>query len=72
MVVYGESAIQNFNLKIYSRYGEAIFETNSINDAWDGTINNSLAPDGVYIYNIKIDYAQGEQLIDSGSIMLFR
>ena len=72
VVVYGESAIQNFNLKIYSRYGEAIFETNSINDAWDGTINNSLAPDGVYIYNIKIDYAQGEQLNEAGSIMLFR
>ncbi len=72
VLVYGESAIQNFNLKIYNRYGKAIFETNSIDEAWDGTINNSLAPDGVYIYNIQIDYAQGEQLLESGSIMLLR
>ena len=72
VLVYGESAIQNFNLKIFNRYGKAIFETNSIDDAWDGTINNSLAPDGVYIYNIQIDYAQGEQLLESGSIMLLR
>ena len=49
VLVYGESAIQNFNLKIYNRYGKAIFETNSIDEAWDGTINNSLAL-MVYIY----------------------
>ena len=72
VLVYGESAIQNFNLKIYNRYGKAIFETHSINEAWDGTINNSLAPDGIYFYNIRIDYAQGEQLLESGSIMLLR
>ena len=72
VLVYGASAIQNFNLKIYNRYGKAIFEANSIDEAWDGTINNALAPDGVYIYNIQIDYAQGEQLLESGSIMLLR
>ena len=72
VVVYGENAIQNYSLKIYTRFGEAIFETNSIHEAWDGTINNSLAPDGVYIFSIQIDYAQGEQLHEGGSIMLFR
>ena len=72
VLVYGESAIQKFNLKIYIRNGKVIFETNSIDDAWDGTINNSLAPDDVYIYNIQIDYAQGEQLLESGSLMLLR
>jgi len=72
VIIYGKSAIQNYNLKIYNRYGKAIFETNSIDEGWDGTINNSLAPDGVYIYNIQIEYAQGEQLLESGSIMLLR
>ena len=72
VVVYGENAIQNFNLKIFTRFGEAIFETNSIDEAWDGSIKNSPAPDGVYIYSIQIDYAQGEQLHEGGSLMLFR
>jgi len=72
VIIYGKSAIQNYNLKIFNRYGKAIFETNSINEGWDGTINNSLAPDGVYIYNIQIDYAQGKQFLESGSIMLLR
>ena len=72
ILIYGENAIQNFNLKIFNRNGKAIFETNSIDEAWDGTINNSLAPDGIYIYNIQIDYAQGKQILESGSIMLIR
>ena len=72
VIVYGERAIQNFNMKIYNRYGKVIFETNSIDSGWDGTINNILAPSGVYTYNIQIDYAEGEQLLESGSIMLLR
>ncbi len=72
VIVYGENAIQNFNLRIYNRLGKVIFETNSIDSAWDGTINNYLAPNGVYTYNIQIDYAEGEQLLESGNIMLLR
>ena len=61
VIVYGKDAIQNFNLKIFNRWGQLIFETNNVNDEWNGTINNSLAEDGVYIYNIQIEYAN-EQL----------
>ena len=72
VVIYGDSAIQNFNLKIYNRYGKVIFETSSIDEAWDGTVNNSIAQDGVYMYNIQVDYAQGEKLVENGSLILLR
>ena len=57
---------------MFSRWGELVFESNSIDVAWDGTVNNLPAPDGIYIYNIQIDYAQGQYLQESGSIMLLR
>ena len=72
VVIYEDSAIQNFNLKIYNRYGKVIFETSSIDEAWDGTVNNSIAQDGVYMYNIQVDYAQGEKLVENGSLILLR
>tara|TARA_B100000963_G_scaffold92285_1_gene79420 strand:- start:144 stop:1637 length:1494 start_codon:yes stop_codon:yes gene_type:complete len=72
VIINDKKSIQNFNLKIFDKYGRAIFETSSIDEGWDGTLNNNLAPCGIYIYKINIDYAQGEQLTDTGSITLLR
>jgi gliding motility-associated-like protein len=48
----------NFELFIYNRWGELIFETNDPNDGWDGSIGNgsntALAPDGVYTWKVNI------------------
>jgi gliding motility-associated-like protein len=72
ILVNGESAIQKFSLKVYTRWGESIFETDSMDDEWDGTIRNTDAPQGVYFYNLQIDYAQGQRLQESGRILLLR
>lgn len=43
----------DFNIKIYNRWGELIFESNDPRFEWDGTINQSTkVPDGVYTYVI--------------------
>ncbi len=49
-------AIKELHLVIYNRWGQKIFETNNINDRWDGTFNGTLAPQGSYSYNVS---AQG-------------
>ena len=72
VIVNEKKSIQNFNLKIFNKFGKVVFETSSIDEGWDGTTNNNLVPCGVYIYMIKIDYAQGEQLTDTGSITILR
>ena len=72
VIINEKKSIQNFNLKIFDKFGRVIFETNSIDNGWDGTSNNKLAPCGVYIYKIYINYAQGEQLTETGSITLLR
>ncbi|MFC2101319.1 choice-of-anchor L domain-containing protein, partial [Bacteroidota bacterium] len=48
---YGEN-IDYFDMKIYDRWGNIIFESNNIYEFWDGKINGKIAPDGNYIYNI--------------------
>ncbi len=43
----------DFNIKIFNRWGEIIFESNDTNFEWDGTINQSTkVPDGVYTWMI--------------------
>ena len=59
-------------MNIYNRHGQVVFETNSIDEGWDGTFNNSDSPDGVYIYTLQIKFLEDNQLIEIGTINLFR
>jgi gliding motility-associated-like protein len=57
------TGINSYNIKIFSRWGELIFESDDINDSWDGTYNGSPLPTGTYAYKINyqsminIDYS---------------
>ena len=41
-----------YELQIFNRWGELIFETKDVNQGWDGTYNDILVPDGVYVWKI--------------------
>lgn len=47
--------IMNFNLLIFNRWGQLVFEGNDINESWDGNIRNEPAPPGVYVYRVTYD-----------------
>ncbi|RLD39169.1 MAG: hypothetical protein DRI89_13765 [Bacteroidetes bacterium] len=44
--------ISNYQLTIYNRWGQQIFECNDIDCGWDGTYQSNPSPNGVYIYRI--------------------
>ncbi|WP_121666260.1 gliding motility-associated C-terminal domain-containing protein [Mesonia aquimarina] len=52
---------ENFNLKIYSRYGNLIYEANNTIPAWDGTSNRGVwnqgkeLPTGTYYYILNLN-----------------
>lgn len=47
-------AVREYNLTIWNRWGELIFETNDESVAWDGSLGGSLVQDGVYIWQIDL------------------
>ena len=42
-----------YNLRIYNRWGEKIFEADRPSLQWDGTVKNQTAPQDVYVYYVK-------------------
>ncbi len=42
--------IDNFNLKIYDRWGQLVFESKDISKGWDGRYNGKLQPIATYVY----------------------
>jgi len=66
----GIKAIDIF--KIYNRWGQKVFETNNINQSWDGTFDGRPLEVGVYVYYvIGITYLD-ELYKDNGNITLIR
>ena len=51
--------ITEFEMKIFDRWGELIFETTNMQNGWDGTANHGskISETGVYVYKIAVrDY----------------
>ena len=46
--------IVNFNIKIFDRWGEQLFESDSIDKYWDGKFNTKTVQQGAYYYNIEV------------------
>jgi gliding motility-associated-like protein len=57
----------NFKMLIYDRWGQLIFESNNIDQGWDGTIGGKPCPPDSYIYTCTIGFI-GEDIITSGNI----
>jgi len=47
--------IKNFELYIFNRWGQLIFTSNSINDAWDGRHNGNVVQNDTYVWKIKYE-----------------
>ncbi len=56
------SNITEFNIKLFNRWGEQLFQSGDIEKSWDGTFGGKEVSDGVYVYVItakgtdKIEY----------------
>lgn len=62
-----------FNMKIWNRWGQVVFETNSVNGrGWDGRFNGKDQGIGVYIYIIEATYKNGRKEQYKGNVTLLR
>lgn len=61
-----------YNLVIFNRWGEFIFESNSINYGWNGIYKGKNATEGVYTWRIKYTNFAGENFVKIGYVVLFR
>lgn len=64
--------VQSFNLKIFSRWGTLLFETNSIDDAWDGTYKGQQVDEGAYTYIASGISYDGKKFQYIGSVTVLR
>lgn len=63
----------NFELLIFDRWGELIWETHDVNSKWDGTYNGKILPAGTYTWvaRMKDVYSDDKRTLN-GSIYMNR
>ncbi|MEM9847135.1 MAG: PKD domain-containing protein [Bacteroidota bacterium] len=65
--------IRDYQMLIWDRWGNLIFETNDPEVAWRGNVqSNEAAPQGVYVYVIEFTGARGQPYQYTGSVTLIR
>ncbi len=70
LVVFGENA--TFQMEIFDRYGDKLFESIDVDQGWDGRINGEDAPAGGYVYTISVTQTNGEVVTENGVFVLIR
>jgi gliding motility-associated-like protein len=60
----------DYNLKIYTRWGELIFESHDISKGWNGYYSNYLCEEGVYIYLIQLSSQAESNKVYKGFVNL--
>ncbi|MBR1627505.1 MAG: gliding motility-associated C-terminal domain-containing protein [Bacteroidales bacterium] len=57
---------------IYNRWGEKVFQSDNINNGWDGKFRNEDCPAGVYYYKLEINCYGGKNYVTGGDVTLIR
>ncbi|MBI5009297.1 MAG: gliding motility-associated C-terminal domain-containing protein, partial [Bacteroidia bacterium] len=66
------TGVTEYQLKIFSKMGILIFESNDINIGWDGYIQGQLSNTGVYIWKVRGKYRNGETFTKMGDVTLLK
>lgn len=66
--------VDEYQLQIYSRWGQKVFESSAVNKGWDGTFKGEKVPTGVFVYFVRFKNSSNEKAykISKGSIILIR
>ncbi len=65
--------IDKFWIHIYNRWGELIFESNNINNGWDGKFKGVAQPIGTFVYYVEyFNYCKGGMDKRAGNVTLLR
>ncbi|RFC53657.1 HYR-like domain-containing protein [Brumimicrobium aurantiacum] len=75
-VFYSGFDPQDFNMKIFNRWGEVIFESNDASIGWDGTYgasSNETVQQGTYIWEIEFKREKEKERVElSGHVNLIK
>jgi len=70
--IKGQGA-ENFSLEVYNRWGQMVYQSDDLNEQWNGEYRGSQVPMGTYVYQVKAINVSGDKtMVKKGSVVLVR
>lgn len=69
--VFG-SCIIDFEISIFNRWGQQVFQSSNKSECWDGTFNGKDVDPGVYVYTMRAMQSNGVEVTGSGNLNVIR
>lgn len=66
------TSVSEFNMKIFNRWGELIFESNDLHKGWDGTFHNRIVEQDIYVWVISYRDYKGNSKQLKGTVAVVR
>lgn len=66
------NCMQSMTFRIYSRWGEVVYETTDIEGCWDGTYKGQLLNTGTFAYTLEYNLIDGSQGVLKGNVSLMK
>jgi gliding motility-associated-like protein len=64
--------LEKFQMRIYDRWGQLVFETSDVTRCWTGTFKNTAQPTGVYIWFAEYNFKNKATQAQTGNVTLLR
>lgn len=64
--------VEEFEMQIFNRWGELLFETRDIRQGWDGYYRGKICQQDVYVWRVKVSFQDGGDLTEMGDVTLIR
>lgn len=61
---------KGYNLKIFNRWGERVFESLDKEEEWDGSFAGIACEQDVYVWVVRLEFASGEIRYERGNVTL--
>ena len=63
---------KNYFFVVFNRWGQKVYESRVPGEGWDGEFDGKIAPEGTYVYTVRIFGTNGQEIEKSGSVTLLR
>ncbi len=64
---------QDYHIEIYNRWGEIVFQTDNIQEGWDGTYKGHPAKEGTYTWKLQFGLIDTDEVkLVTGNVNLIR
>jgi gliding motility-associated-like protein len=64
------NGVDEYQLQIFNKWGEMLFESNDVNRGWDGYYRGELAKQDVYVWKVRAKFIDGQHAELSGDVTL--